>query len=144
MGELSEIWFMAQQTLLFQVLKFTFLALIALSWAGMVSYVSKDSEKRFETEKARLFFTIFTLFSYLGGFLVYLLVRPGKTLQEKKYEKYLEETKLSSICPSCGRVLKDEFSFCPACGKEVARNCPNCENKVKKDWEFCPNCNQKL
>lgn len=144
MSELSEIWFMARQTVLFQVLKFTFLALIALSWAGMVSYVSKDSEKRFETEKARLFFTILTLFTYLGGFLVYLLVRPGKTLEEKKYEKYLDKIELGELCPVCGKPVDKTHTFCPFCGEEIYEKCPSCGKKVKESWDFCPHCQREL
>lgn len=144
MSDLTEIWLIIKTSPVYQVGKLVIFSIIALSWAGMISYVSKDSEKRYKTERARLFFTILTLFTYLLGFLVYVLVRPGKTLEEKKYEKYLESLELGELCPACKKPVDETYTFCPFCGEEIYEACPSCGKKIKESWEYCPHCQAEL
>jgi len=53
-------------------------------------------------------------------------------------------------CPFCGRQLDDEFSFCPACGRETRQlaECPSCESKqfvpAEQDTVHCLRCGESL
>jgi len=51
----------------------------------------------------------------------------------------------SRLCPSCGRPVPDEGTFCPHCGAPVARpteprSCPACGSQLRGDARFCPQC----
>ncbi len=51
-----------------------------------------------------------------------------------------------SICPSCGKELRDEFSFCPDCGSKIGTTnafCTCCGSKYEKGNCFCPYCGAK-
>lgn len=44
-------------------------------------------------------------------------------------------------CQHCGRVLKEEWKFCPYCKAQVeTSDCPFCREEIKVQWEFCPYC----
>lgn len=48
---------------------------------------------------------------------------------------------LIDSCRNCGRVLKEEWKFCPYCRTQVETcNCPFCREEIKFQWEFCPHC----
>ena len=49
-------------------------------------------------------------------------------------------------CAYCGLLVRDEFSFCPNCGKArpTARFCTNCGEKLSPNAKFCPNCGTKV
>lgn len=39
--------------------------------------------------------------------------------EKTKMSKKATETDVTRICPSCGRVLKEEYIACPYCGKDL-------------------------
>jgi RNA polymerase subunit RPABC4/transcription elongation factor Spt4 len=44
-------------------------------------------------------------------------------------------------CSSCGKVLKDEWGFCPFCKTPVeVFNCHFCKREIRTSWSFCPYC----
>jgi RNA polymerase subunit RPABC4/transcription elongation factor Spt4 len=47
-------------------------------------------------------------------------------------------------CPHCNKMLKDEFDFCPYCGKSVKLVCSKCEKQLEEAFEFCPYCGEEV
>ena len=55
-------------------------------------------------------------------------------------------------CPSCGKQISSNASFCPYCGHKVeaipvpppVSFCPNCGSKMDPGAKFCTNCGTKL
>ena len=145
MQEFQQILTLIEQSLFFKVLKLSAWAVLFISWVGTISYVSKDSERRYEKKKSQFLTILLPLFLPLLGFLIYFLVRPAQTKAERVYEKELLDLQKDLLtCPHCGAPIKEDFIFCPQCGKEIFDHCPNCGRLVKKDWQYCPYCRKKL
>lgn len=50
----------------------------------------------------------------------------------------------SSLCPSCGKPVGDEFYKCPFCQFELKKTCPRCNTFIQDDWISCSKCGLKL
>ena len=89
--------------------------------------------------------------------LIYLLVRPEYTNEEKKmiqveqktrdlklkYYEY-ELAKSGKICPVCGLPIETEYMICPNCFKELRDKCPSCGKLIEINWTICPYCKKKI
>jgi RNA polymerase subunit RPABC4/transcription elongation factor Spt4 len=82
---------------------------------------------------------------FLPGILIYLILRPSRTL-EQEYQQTLEEEALllsveeSSLCPGCGRRVKENWFICPSCHTKLKKNCHNCGKLMELAWNLCPYC----
>lgn len=49
-------------------------------------------------------------------------------------------------CKKCGSALPTNSAFCPACGEKVEgkKICPTCKRIVKEEYLFCPTCGERL
>ena len=48
-------------------------------------------------------------------------------------------------CFNCGRVLRDDWFFCPYCHTSLEiEQCTFCKKEIKKHWEYCPHCKNKI
>jgi len=88
------------------------LCLIPIVWfviaIALCIWVYRDAESRGMNGALWLIIVILT---GIFGLLIYLLVRSG--------EKGKKEEAVKRICPSCGRVIKEDVKYCPHCGKEL-------------------------
>lgn len=91
------------------------------------------------------------LFPFLGA-LIYLVVRPPRTLDEER-ALILEEQTLLGVeagdvltrpCPACGREIESEFIVCPHCRTHFARRCRACDRILRLGWPVCPYCGEEL
>ena len=82
---------------------------------------------------------------FLPGIVVYLILRPSRTLEEE-YQHTLEEEALlqaiedASLCPGCGRRVKDNWIICPNCHTKLKKNCHQCGKLMDLPWNLCPYC----
>ena len=81
----------------------------------------------------------------LPGVLVYLILRPQRTLEEE-YQRTLEEEALLQalenlrLCPGCERRVKDDWQVCPNCHTKLKKTCENCNKFMELPWNICPHC----
>jgi RNA polymerase subunit RPABC4/transcription elongation factor Spt4 len=47
-------------------------------------------------------------------------------------------------CPNCGTRLREDFVFCPRCGKDLLSACPQCHRAVEVSWSNCAFCGTEL
>jgi RNA polymerase subunit RPABC4/transcription elongation factor Spt4 len=86
---------------------------------------------------------------FLPGVLIYLILRPALTTEEK-YQQALEEEALlstleeSELCPGCERNIKDDWLMCPSCHTVIKKLCPACKNLLELAWDICPYCGLEL
>lgn len=145
MEEFQEILNLVLESRFIHNLKLFFWIVVLVSWLGAISYVAKDSAKRYQKKHYVIIFALLPFFAHLAGLGIYLLIRPARTLAEKAYEaEILSLGQDIFCCPSCGLEIKENFVFCPSCGSEIFEHCPNCQKSVKKDWQFCPYCRNRL
>lgn len=92
-------------------------------WIGF--YVYKDAKKR--NMDAVVWTIVAVVVPSLIGFIIYIIVRPN----------------LNMKCPSCSKVINDEFSICPYCGQKLKANCPQCQTPLSHGWTHCPTCGKE-
>jgi uncharacterized protein (DUF305 family) len=48
------------------------------------------------------------------------------------------------VCPSCGSRLRENDSFCRACGARIEYRCPACDTLLDTDDTFCGKCGTRV
>jgi len=126
-------------------------------WMAIIVWVTKDIINRTNN----IFYQVISILSVLAltpifWIVVYLLIRPSKTLFEKHYEETeleqeYQETQLKEVatwenecenikCHNCGYEVQKDFKFCPKCRVELRKACNVCKKMIEPDWENCPYC----
>ncbi|PID87467.1 hypothetical protein CSB07_01510 [Candidatus Gracilibacteria bacterium] len=150
---LSSLW---DNTTFEIVLKF-FLVYFIIVWIALVIWVIKDITNR----TSSLIFQIFSIFLVIFlsplGLLIYLVIRPRKTLFDLYYDeidfnldtfgsiiKDKLEGDLEKIhCFNCKKPVGIDFNYCPYCKICLSKECYNCEKKLYSGWERCPYCGEE-
>ena len=92
-------------------------------------WVYWHAQKRGEARP--LLWALLTLFTWLIGLVIYLIVHPENGIQ----------------CPSCGAKVERNFATCPSCGADLRSqiwNCRHCGKSVKTGWIYCAHCGREL
>jgi hypothetical protein len=122
--------------------------LVAL-WIASIWWAFRDIRARTNDLFLQLAATLLvTVFSF-PGLLIYMILRPPKTLADL-YEESLEEEaflqgiEVQSACPVCKNRAEPEFIFCPWCQTRLKRLCVRCERPLMLRWKLCPYCGQAV
>ena len=118
--------------------------LVAL-WIASIWWTFRDIRSRttdlFLQAAATLLVAVFSF----AGLLIYVILRPTKTLAQL-YEESLEEEaflqgiQVQSACPVCKQRAEPDFIFCPWCQTRLKRLCVRCEQPMMLRWKACPFC----
>ena len=127
------------------------LAYIALLWIAIILWVTKDITNRSDNILFQIICISLVIFlTPIFGLIIYLILRPSKTLTEQYYEEMQEnfwshEENSAHIehCPHCMARCGKEFKFCPACGEQVGEACTSCNENTHVQWTSCPYCGVK-
>ena len=120
-------------------------AFIAALWLSLVIWTYRDISARARDPLARILATLVVAVLFLPGIVIYLILRPPRTLEEE-YQHSLEEEALlqsiedSSLCPGCNRHIKDSWMICPNCHTRLKKNCHQCGKLMDLPWNLCPYC----
>ncbi len=118
--------------------------LLAL-WVSLVIWTYRDIRNRSRDNLVQILSTILVGLLNLPGVLVYLVLRPPRTLEDE-YQRTLEEEALLAaiedqlLCPGCERRVKDNWMLCPNCQTKLKKNCHNCNALMELPWNICPHC----
>jgi RNA polymerase subunit RPABC4/transcription elongation factor Spt4 len=94
---------------------------------------------------ARILAVLVVAILFLPGIVIYLILRPQRTLEEE-YQRTLEEEALlqsiedATLCPGCTRRVKDNWIVCPNCHTKLKKNCHQCGRPMELPWNLCPYC----
>ena len=47
-------------------------------------------------------------------------------------------------CPSCGKLLQEDFNVCPYCGEPIKITCAKCGKILAEEYNNCPYCGAKV
>lgn len=111
-------------------------------WVAMVIWVARDVVGRSKSLIYQVLSIILVIALNIFGLLIYLIIRPQKTLLER-YQEDLEHKALTGGeegCPKCDQHLPLKFQFCPRCGTEAREPCKKCKKLVGKSWKVCAYC----
>lgn len=120
-------------------------AFLAALWISLVIWTYRDIRTRTRDSLVQTLATLLVAVLNLPGVLVYLILRPPRTLEEE-YQRTLEEEALLQaledlpLCPGCERRVKDEWQVCPNCHTKLKKTCENCSKLMELPWNICPYC----
>lgn len=131
---------------IFWIIIYAFLGYIALLWMALVIWVARDSVSRTNSLIFQIFAIMLTIALPLFGLLVYLIIRPSKTLATKYYEEMEYRALMEgvsgavTVCPKCGESVGTDFAFCPKCSYNIRQECKKCKRLYDTDYDICPYC----
>lgn len=120
-------------------------AFLAALWIALVIWTYRDIRSRSRDPLVQILSTLLVGVLNLPGILVYLILRPQRTLEEE-YQHTLEEEALLQaledmpLCPGCERRVKDDWQVCPNCHTKLKKTCPECGRLMELPWNLCPYC----
>jgi RNA polymerase subunit RPABC4/transcription elongation factor Spt4 len=120
-------------------------AFVAALWLSLVIWTYRDIRGRARDPLARILAVLVVAVLFLPGIVIYLILRPVRTLEDE-YQKSLEEEALlhsiedASLCPGCGRRIKDNWMVCPGCHTKLRKTCHGCGKLMELAWNLCPYC----
>lgn len=128
------------------------LAYVGVLWIALAFYVVRDARRR---STSRVFVAFAGFLGFLPPFLgalIYLVVRPPRTIDEERTQRLEEQALLDPTgdlepprpCPSCGREIDGDFVMCPYCRTQFARRCHACQRTLRLGWQVCPYCAEEV
>lgn len=120
-------------------------AFIAALWLSLVIWTYRDIRSRARDLPTRILAVLVVAVLFLPGIVIYLILRPPRTLVAE-YQNTLEEEALlqsieeSALCPGCGRRVKDDWRVCPNCHTKIKKTCHKCGKLMELPWNLCPFC----
>ncbi len=120
-------------------------AFIAALWIALVIWTYRDIRSRTRDPLVQILSALLVAVLSLPGVLVYLILRPQRTLEDE-YQRTLEEEALLQaledlpLCPGCERRVKDDWQVCPNCHTKLKKSCNECGELMELPWNLCPYC----
>ncbi|MGB8214400.1 MAG: zinc ribbon domain-containing protein [Anaerolineales bacterium] len=120
-------------------------AFLAALWVALVVWTYRDMRARHRDTLVHILAALMVAVLNLPGVLVYLILRPARTLEEE-YQQTLEEEALlqsiedQSVCPGCERRVQDDWQVCPTCQTKLRKPCHSCGRLMELPWNICPYC----
>jgi RNA polymerase subunit RPABC4/transcription elongation factor Spt4 len=120
-------------------------AFVAALWLSLVIWTYRDIRRRARDPLARILAVLVVAVLFLPGIVIYLILRPSRTLEEE-YQHTLEEEALlqaiedATLCPGCGRRVRENWMICPGCHTKLKKNCHQCGKLMELPWNLCPYC----
>jgi len=120
-------------------------AFFAALWLSLIIWTFRDIRARTRDSFARILAVLVVAVLNVLGIVIYLILRPGRTLEEE-YQRTLEEEALLkaieeiNTCPGCGRHTREDWVVCPTCQTRLKKSCPACHKLLELPWSICPYC----
>lgn len=120
-------------------------AFLAALWLSLIFWTHRDIRQRSRSGFTQTLSVLVVILFSLPGFLLYLILRPPRTLEEE-YQHTLEEEALlqaieeSALCPGCTRRIQTDWVVCPVCNTTLKKYCKKCGKLLELPWNICPYC----
>lgn len=118
-----------------------------LLYVAVIAWVYKDITTRSDNFLTAVAATLFVLMGNIPALVIYLLVRPERTLDDNKTNNLFFASVLDksiTSCPDCHNLVRQDYKYCPTCSAKVQQHCAHCGEIVNPFWAFCANCNYRL
>ncbi len=120
-------------------------AFVIALWVALVVWTYRDIHARHRDRLVQILAAVLVALLNLPGVLVYLILRPARTLEEE-YQRTLEEEALlqtiedQAVCPGCERRIREDWQVCPNCQTKLKKPCHHCGRLMELPWNICPYC----
>ena len=120
-------------------------AFLAALWLSFIIWTYRDIRARARDPLGRILAVLVVAVLFLPGIVIYLILRPHRTLEDEYQHTLEEEALLQSIedipvCPGCGRRTHADWKICPNCHTRLKKNCHHCGKLMDLPWNLCPFC----
>jgi RNA polymerase subunit RPABC4/transcription elongation factor Spt4 len=118
---------------------------LAALWLALIVWTWRDIRNRARDPLVHVLSVLVVAVLFIPGTLVYLILRPQRTLEEE-YQRTLEEEALltaieeQAVCPGCERRIREDWQVCPNCQTRLRKACHNCGRLMELPWNICPYC----
>ena len=141
--------FLAQLERVFRIGITIWVAYFVALWLASIWWTFRDIRTRTTDLFLQIAATLLVAIFSLPGLLIYVILRPPKTLAQLYEESLEEEAFLQGIqvhnsCPVCKQRVESDFIFCPWCQTRLKRTCARCERPLTLRWKLCPFCGQAV
>lgn len=118
--------------------------LLAL-WVSLIFWTYRDIKLRSQDNLMRILSILVVTILFLPGVVIYMILRPARTLDEEYQQTLEEEALLRSIedanhCPGCSRRIQNKWLICPDCHTRIHKTCHHCGSSMDLHWNLCPAC----
>lgn len=125
------------------------LVYVAALWISMIIWITRDAINRSNNLLFQIFVIILNIVLPLFGLIIYLIIRPTKTLLERYYEDLeyralVDNGEERENCQKCKIDLSKDYEYCPNCADKLRQTCLNCKKEYSKKWKNCPYCGVKF
>ncbi len=120
-------------------------AFLAALWISLMLWTYRDARSRLRDPLMHWLAVLLVAVLNLPGVLIYLVLRPVRTLEDE-YQRLLEEEALLTaieeqpVCPGCERRVKEDWQYCPYCHTRLKKACHACGQMMDLAWQLCPYC----
>jgi RNA polymerase subunit RPABC4/transcription elongation factor Spt4 len=120
-------------------------AFLAALWLSLIVWTYRDIRARARDPLGRILAVLVVAVLFLPGIVVYLILRPPRTLEDEYQHTLEEEALLQSIeeipvCPGCARRIQPTWKICPNCHTRLKKTCHQCGKLMELPWNLCPFC----
>jgi RNA polymerase subunit RPABC4/transcription elongation factor Spt4 len=124
-------------------------AFLAALWLSMILWTAKDIRSRSDERLAQILAILIVALLTIPGLLLYLLLRPQRTMEEAYQSSLEEEAMLASLagrlaCPGCARQVEHDWRICPTCSTLLRKSCADCGRMLDLSWNVCPYCGRAV
>ena len=120
---------------------------LAALWLSLIFWVLRDIRSRTRDPLMIILSLLLAVILFLPGVLLYLIIRPPKTFEQKYREALEEEAILQEMerqlkCPGCGKPIESGWMLCPLCHTKLKKKCVSCGELLELQWNLCPHCGE--
>ncbi len=120
-------------------------AFLAALWLSLIIWTLRDIRQRRRDPLIWVLAALVVALLFLPGIVIYLILRPTRTLEEEYQQTLEEEALLQSVediqlCPGCGRRVREGWTVCPNCHTKIKKKCHLCGKLMELPWNICPYC----
>jgi len=124
-------------------------AFLAALWLSLILWTAKDIRSRSDERLAQILAAITVALLTIPGLLLYLLLRPQRTMEEAYQSSLEEEAMLVTLagrltCPGCARQVERDWRICPTCSTLLRKSCADCGRMLDLGWNVCPYCGRAV
>jgi RNA polymerase subunit RPABC4/transcription elongation factor Spt4 len=129
----------------FTVLTAFFGAFLAGLWLSLIFWTLRDIRTRSRDRLVHGLAAIVVAVLFLPGLVLYLILRPSRTLDEIYQETLEEEALLTEVegrahCPGCNAAIAPDWQVCAYCHTRLRKPCAACGQLLELPWQICPYC----
>jgi RNA polymerase subunit RPABC4/transcription elongation factor Spt4 len=120
-------------------------AFIVALWVSIIFWTYRDIRARGKDPLMRFLAILVVAVLFLPGLVIYLILRPSRTLEDEYQQTLEEEALLTAIeenpqCPGCNLRIKENWVVCPNCHTRLKKTCNQCGKLMELPWNLCPFC----